>query len=137
MTSGDFIRDSYSPGGPRWVAKSSTHLERPLMLRRFALLLAALSLVALLAPSGAAASESDHGRSESDHHESDSDDDEESDDDRVRTYEVTITNLTEGQPFTPPLVAVTDKRVRLFKVGRAASPEIREIAENGNLAPML
>jgi len=110
------------------------------MFKRFVVLLAALSLLALLAPAGANASESDHGRSESDHHESESDgdDDDESDgDDHIRTYEVTITNLTEGQPFTPPLVAVTDKRVRLFRVGRAASPEIREIAENGNLAPML
>ncbi len=53
----------------------------------------------------------------------------------VSTYEVTITNLTSGQPFTPPLVATHRKSVDLFDVGAAASTEIQQIAENGNLDP--
>ena len=53
----------------------------------------------------------------------------------VSTYEVTITNLTSGQPFTPPLVATHRKSIDLFDVGQPASPEIQQIAENGNLDP--
>lgn len=52
-------------------------------------------------------------------------------------YEVSITNLTTGQPFTPPVVATHSSRLRLWRVGRRASDEVKEIAENGNLAPML
>ncbi|MDH3303557.1 MAG: spondin domain-containing protein, partial [Acidimicrobiia bacterium] len=53
----------------------------------------------------------------------------------VSTYEITITNLTSGQPFTPPLVATHRKSIDLFDVGRPASHEIQQIAENGNLDP--
>jgi hypothetical protein len=52
-------------------------------------------------------------------------------------YEVTITNLTDGQPLTPPLVATHRAATGLFTVGESASVGIREIAENGNLAPMI
>lgn len=55
----------------------------------------------------------------------------------TRTYEVTITNLTSGQPLTPPVVATHRKRDQLFAVGQPASVGVREIAENGNLAPLL
>lgn len=56
----------------------------------------------------------------------------------TRTYEITVENLTaSGQPFTPPLVALHRRAADLFTVGKAASVGIREIAENGNLAPML
>lgn len=51
------------------------------------------------------------------------------------TYEVTITNMTSGQPFTPPLVATHRKSIDLFDVGQPASTEIQEIAENGNVDP--
>ena len=54
----------------------------------------------------------------------------------TRTYEVTIYNLTGGQPFTPPLVATHDNSVRLFGFGRPASDGLKEIAENGNLGPL-
>ncbi len=53
------------------------------------------------------------------------------------TYEVTITNLTSGQPLTPPLVATHRRPISLFEVGEPASFGLKEIAENGNLAPML
>lgn len=52
-------------------------------------------------------------------------------------YEVTITNLTSGQPLTPPLVVTHRRPISLFDVGEAASFGLKEIAENGNLAPML
>ncbi len=55
---------------------------------------------------------------------------------KVRTYEVTITNLTAGQPFTPPVVATHKKPVHFFEVGKPASFAIKEIAENGTTGPL-
>ena len=56
----------------------------------------------------------------------------------TRTYRVTVHNLTDSQPLTPPLVATHSALVRgLFHVGRPASQQIMEIAENGNLGPMV
>ena len=52
-------------------------------------------------------------------------------------YEVTITNLTGGQPLTPPAVATHRRPLRVFDVGAPASFGVKEIAENGNLAPLL
>lgn len=48
------------------------------------------------------------------------------------TYEVTITNLTSGQPITPPLLVTHGKDAGFFSVGEEASPEIQQLAENGN-----
>ena len=55
--------------------------------------------------------------------------------DSPASYTVTITNLTDGQPFTPPLVASHRPAVDLYEVGDPASEAIKEIAENGNLGP--
>jgi Spondin_N len=55
----------------------------------------------------------------------------------VATYEVTITDLTGGQPLTPPVVAAHRAATRVFRVGQPASFALKEIAENGNLAPMI
>ena len=55
----------------------------------------------------------------------------------VATYEVTITNLTGGQPFTPPVIATHRAATGMFDVGRPASFALKEIAENGNLGPMI
>ncbi len=55
----------------------------------------------------------------------------------VATYEVTITNLTSGQPLTPPVVATHRKPFHIFEVGDPANFEVKEIAENGNNAPLL
>lgn len=55
----------------------------------------------------------------------------------VATYEVTITNLTGAQAFTPPVVATHRQSLDLFDVGAPASNEVKEIAENGRLGPML
>lgn len=54
----------------------------------------------------------------------------------TRSYEVTITNLTGGQPLTPPLVATHKRPADFFEVGEPASFGIQEIAENGNLTPL-
>ncbi len=50
--------------------------------------------------------------------------------------EVTITNLTRGQQFTPILVASHKKGVRLFELGTASSPELEILAEQGNTTPL-
>ncbi|MBT8397211.1 MAG: hypothetical protein HKO65_14120 [Gemmatimonadetes bacterium] len=56
----------------------------------------------------------------------------------ARSYEVTLKNLTSGgQYFTPPLVAVHQGAADFFTAGKAASEGIRQIAENGNLGPMM
>lgn len=52
-------------------------------------------------------------------------------------YSVSVTNLTTGQPFTPPVLVTHSSRLRLWRYGRSASDEVQAIAENGNLAPML
>lgn len=52
-------------------------------------------------------------------------------------YEVTVENLTSGQPLTPPLLAVHRASTDLFDVGEPASLELQQIAENGNLEPMI
>ncbi len=53
-----------------------------------------------------------------------------------KTYQVTITNITNSINFTPILVASHGKRVSLFELGSAASDELATIAESGNPAPL-
>jgi hypothetical protein len=55
----------------------------------------------------------------------------------AREYEVTITDLTSGQPLTPPVVATHRGRHAILEIGQPASVGVREIAENGNSAPLL
>jgi hypothetical protein len=50
--------------------------------------------------------------------------------------EVTVTNVTRGQQFTPILVASHKAEVRLFELGEPASPELQIVAEEGNVAPL-
>ncbi|MEM7326116.1 MAG: spondin domain-containing protein [Actinomycetota bacterium] len=47
------------------------------------------------------------------------------------TYHVVIENLTDGQYLTPPNYAFHDRSVRVFRPGRAASPGVQAVAENG------
>lgn len=54
-----------------------------------------------------------------------------------RHYRVTVTNLTPGQPFTPPAVAVHRPDVEVFAVGERANTPTQQLAENGNLGPLL
>ncbi len=53
------------------------------------------------------------------------------------TYNVTIENLTSGQPFTPPVVVAHTSGADAFEVGQAASAELQAIAENGNNDPLV
>lgn len=52
-------------------------------------------------------------------------------------YEITLTDLTTGQPFSPPVFVTHDSSVSLWKLGDAASNGIRQIAESGNRTPLV
>lgn len=58
-------------------------------------------------------------------------------------FEVTLENLTaatgdgSSQPFSPPVLATHKSRMRLFKVRRYASDELRQIAEDAVNGPMV
>ena len=56
--------------------------------------------------------------------------------DNGNTYEVTVTNITQGQVFTPLLVVAHQPGVGLFELGSAASAELEELAEMGNTGPL-
>ena len=51
-------------------------------------------------------------------------------------YEVTITNITKGQTFTPQLVAGHARSVRVFSLGDTASAELEILAESGDTVPL-
>jgi len=51
-------------------------------------------------------------------------------------FEVTVTNLTRGQQFTPILVASHKAGVTLFELGAPASAQLATLAEEGNVAPL-
>ena len=55
---------------------------------------------------------------------------------RGASFEVTVTNLTRGQTFTPVLVASHREGVTLFTLGQPASPELATLAEEGNTGPL-
>ncbi len=55
---------------------------------------------------------------------------------RPRRYEVSITNITKGQTFTPILVATHRAGVRLFELGSEASLELETVAETGDTGPL-
>ncbi len=56
--------------------------------------------------------------------------------DRKLCYDVTITNMTRGQVFTPVLVATHKNGVTLFTAGEPASEELEQLAESGDAAPL-
>ena len=51
-------------------------------------------------------------------------------------FEVTITNITQGEIFTPIMVASHRRGTKLFTLGEAASSELEVIAESGNPGPL-
>jgi uncharacterized protein (DUF302 family) len=59
------------------------------------------------------------------------------DDATVRTFRVTLTNLTAGQPFSPPVVVTHDNTIRLLNVGATASDALAAIAQAGDPEPMV
>ncbi|NOX92986.1 MAG: hypothetical protein GXP18_11215 [Gammaproteobacteria bacterium] len=55
---------------------------------------------------------------------------------QAATWDVTITNLTNGNHFTPLLVTAHDSDTHLFQVGMPASLPIEHMAECGHLDPL-
>lgn len=53
-----------------------------------------------------------------------------------KVYEVTITNITKSQIFTPIMVASHRSGVKLFQLGEPASGELEILAESGNPGPL-
>ncbi len=51
-------------------------------------------------------------------------------------YEVSITNLTLGQTFTPQLVTTHHRSLSLFELGQPASHELEVLAESGDTTPL-
>lgn len=56
--------------------------------------------------------------------------------DGIRNYEVTVTNITPGQTFTPVLAVTHSEAIALFQVGQPALDELGILAESGNIAPL-
>ena len=56
---------------------------------------------------------------------------------KTKMYEGTITNLTPGQPITPPLVVTLAQVAGFFTVGEMANNGIQQLAENGNPEPLV
>ena len=56
--------------------------------------------------------------------------------DKMKRYEVSITNTTKGQSFTPQLVATHKKSLSLFTLGEPASDSLELLAEGGDTAPL-
>ncbi len=56
---------------------------------------------------------------------------------RTVTYEVTVTNITPGQPITPPLLVTHASDAGFFTVGHESSEQLRQLAENGNAEPLV
>ncbi|MGI9282445.1 MAG: spondin domain-containing protein [Endozoicomonas sp.] len=52
------------------------------------------------------------------------------------TYEVTVTNITRGQSFTPVLAATHRNSFRLFQLGQPVSDELSQLAEGGDINPL-
>ena len=51
-------------------------------------------------------------------------------------YEVTITNLTKAQSFTPILVASHGRGVSIMELGAPASEQLAALAEGGDIVPL-
>lgn len=56
--------------------------------------------------------------------------------DEMKTYKVTITNLTPGQPFAPVMAATHRAGTMIFETGAVPSDELAMLAEAGNGQPM-
>lgn len=53
-----------------------------------------------------------------------------------RSYEVTITNATRGQVFSPPVLVTHTREVALFELGAPALDELATVAEDGAGQPL-
>ena len=54
----------------------------------------------------------------------------------ARLYQVTITNVTRAQVFTPIVAASHRGKVTVFELGQPASAELEQLAEGGDTAPL-
>ena len=52
------------------------------------------------------------------------------------SYEVRVTNLTNGMHFTPLILATHSPSAQMFRAGTAASPQMQAIAEGGDTSGM-
>lgn len=55
----------------------------------------------------------------------------------AQEFRITLTDLTTGQPFSPPVFASHDATLSLWQLGDPASSGIRQIAESGNRNPLV
>ena len=55
---------------------------------------------------------------------------------RLRNYRITVHNVTDGQPLTPPLAVTHKHGVNLFQRNGLASPELEFVAEDGDSGPL-
>src|SRR5437763_10961901 len=51
---------------------------------------------------------------------------------KSRSWQITVTNLTRGQPLSPPLLVVHSKRADVWSVQTIASHGVAAIAEDAN-----
>lgn len=56
--------------------------------------------------------------------------------DHVEMYQITLTNLTPGQPIAPFMATTHRAGMGFFKPGKAPSPELASLAEAGDGNPM-
>jgi hypothetical protein len=56
--------------------------------------------------------------------------------DGLHHYRVTITNLTHGQPLSPPVLVTNYGSGEIFKPGGVANWGVQQVAENGNTDPL-
>ena len=53
-----------------------------------------------------------------------------------REFQVTVTNITKGQTFTPILAVTHTREISLFELGGEALPQLATLAESGDVAPL-
>lgn len=58
-------------------------------------------------------------------------------DDKMVSYEVTVTNLSEGQPLSPPALILHRAGYHPWQVGSAASSGLEQLAEGGATTALL
>ena len=52
---------------------------------------------------------------------------------KIKKYEVTIQNITKGQPLTPPVLVTHSGKVKLFSVGMESSKGLGYLATDGQI----
>lgn len=55
----------------------------------------------------------------------------------MRSYEVTVSNLTEAQPFSPPALILHREGYHIWQIGDAATPGLEQLAEGGSTDALL